>query len=145
MSNKKEGNEKEKAYEDPSETYNFEKPSRNQTRHLYLKLGAGGTGSSEEQHSLIIQNVQDLRLSTTLKSDSLGSVGRSNSAETSLIHIETQSRKSEVEEAAERNMPATAVKEKETETGPSKFKGGSTVRQNNANNNNNNNRSYTQI
>ena len=91
MSSKKEGTDKDKAYEDPGETYNFEKkPSRNQTRHLYLKLGAGGTGSSEEQHSLIIQNVQDLRLTSTMKSDSLVSVGRSNSVETnSLIHIET--------------------------------------------------------
>ena len=119
MSSKKE-EEKDKAYEDPSETYNFEKvPTRNQTRHLYIKLGAGGTGSSEEQHSMIIKNA-DLRLTTTMNSDSLPSVNRSNSVETtSLIHIETQSRKSEISaEKAERNTTATAVKEKLTESGP---------------------------
>ena len=53
-----------------------------------------------------------------MKSDSLASVGRSNSVETnSLIHIETQSRKSELGADIERNTTTTAVKEKLTETG----------------------------
>ena len=64
-----------------------------------------------------------------MKSDSLVSAGRSNSVETnSLIHIETQSRKSELGADIERNTTATAVKEKLIENAPQKVKAGSAVR-----------------
>ena len=53
-----------------------------------------------------------------MKSDSLASVGRSNSVETnSLIHIETQSKKSDLGADFEKNTVTTALKDKMTEIG----------------------------